>query len=237
MLSAQNARLLSIQLAIFTPELRLRPGRVLAGLEERLPHLDAEPTLLPVFEEMPADVPRIILRNKPGSLELRVAAARTDVYWRRPTLAESVDESQIHAQVREIQSKFIDALPTVIGRVGMISRFSIASDMPPQEIADAFCKPELRRTIFNDPGGFEVHSLKKYMLGGRFSVNSWVRVKSGEIAEGEAHQSAVLVELDLNTLSEGLETERFNKEDVGMFNDLAAQDLHSLLRRYFPGEQ
>lgn len=101
-------------------------------------------------------------------------------------------------------------------------------------LAKHFCKERWLTGPLNRPGDFELHAHKRFLLAGKFDVNSWVRSGTGIVSSGEERQPIVLVEQDLNTLSEDMETRDFTKEDIEGFFSSAATELDVILRLYYP---
>jgi hypothetical protein len=120
----------------------------------------------------------------------------------------------------------------------VLNRFQ-RHDTPGRAIAAHFCRPELlsnepnRKGPLNRPENFELHAHKSYTLEG-FSVNSWVRCKTGRIERAGEGQPIVLVEQDINTLAERLGEERFTPESIERFHRAAAAELGQILTLYFP---
>src|SRR5262245_4452397 len=91
MLRSSAFRLLSYQAVAFYPSLKLSIRKILPALLEQIGDvLDGEPLTfpLPLAEELPAELPRIIFQNKSGSLRFDVSPLRADARWNRQTVEE-----------------------------------------------------------------------------------------------------------------------------------------------------
>jgi len=67
----------SIQATVFTPGFNFVTAKILTSLLDlRSGLLDGDPTILPLPEDAPVDIPRIILKNKDNSLRLEATPIR-----------------------------------------------------------------------------------------------------------------------------------------------------------------
>ncbi|MFQ6120052.1 MAG: hypothetical protein ACE5KE_09220 [Methanosarcinales archaeon] len=105
----------------------------------------------------------------------------------------------------------------------------IKDNIPSQFIANKFCKEKYLNKIFDRTDAFEIHSLKKYKYEG-FNINSWVRLKSSNLAD-EIKTPILLVVNDINTYSES--EINFNEEDIVRFFKNIPNHLESILKLYF----
>jgi hypothetical protein len=91
----------------------------------------------------------------------------------------------------------------------------------------------------NRPESFEIHAHKSYVLGA-LTVNSWFRAKSGiMIGTDKARLPIILVEQDLNTVQQNLDTEPVKTAELGpsatdAFFRGCPEELDVILSLYFP---
>lgn len=87
---------------------------------------------------------------------------------------------------------------------------------------------------FDDPSSFELHGHKKYIYRS-FDVNSWVRVRSGKARPKQGiSRPIVLVEQDINTLAELMESRSYSKREISTFFRHIIKEFDSILKLYFP---
>ncbi|HUG66251.1 MAG TPA: hypothetical protein VMM76_00785 [Pirellulaceae bacterium] len=63
-------------------------------------------------------------------------------------------------------------------------------------------------------------------------INSWVRCKSGARVADNA--PVIIVEQDINSLNEELNTRRFDGQQLEGFVSMACQEADGILKLYFP---
>jgi hypothetical protein len=85
----------------------------------------------------------------------------------------------------------------------------------------------------NRPESFELHAHKRFAMDG-FQVNSWVRNKTGRVSIDQDPEAIVLVEQDINTTPEDIQSRSFSSEEIRRFFVTAASELESILRLYYP---
>ena len=71
-----------------------------------------------------------------------------------------------------------------------------------------------------------------------FEVNSWVRVKSAIVTFKPTNLalSSIIVEQDINTLSELIETRIYSMEEINSFFYNILPEFDKILNLYFPTE-
>lgn len=74
------------------------------------------------------------------------------------------------------------------------------------------------------------------MLTRKFQVNLWVRSKTAALSSAQGSRPIVLVEQDLNTLSEDMDTQAFSKEDIEKFFLATVPQFDESLQLYYPWE-
>jgi len=81
-----------------------------------------------------------------------------------------------------------------------------------------------------------LHCHKKYKLGNKYNVNSWVRCKTGFFEPRENNQKALIVEQDINTLNEELNRLNFTDSEITTFYNIIIDEMNSIFSKYFPSE-
>jgi len=199
--------------------------------------LDGDPVSLPVPAEAPPEIPRVLLTSKDKALRFDIGLNRADFRWQRTDAPLDLTRF-LESALRAFQalSRSAESLP---GRLALIvHRFKLQPDAG-RALAAHFCRPELLENTpqhkgpLNRPEAFELHAFKQFPVN-RFVINSWFRAKTGLMTPTTDPRSVVLVEQDLNTPNEELERARFSLDDIRDFHRLAAGELDTILRLYFP---
>jgi hypothetical protein len=225
---------LSLQFSIFTPVLAFSTGSVFPKLMTDFGDVfDGDPISIPLPPEAPKDIPRIILKSKDFKIKLEVSENRVNLsrYF-------NIDETnEISAFVSFIElwgkltGSYMDFTNATVGRLAVVAVKACECDNPGKALAEHFCKPEYLVEPFNRPESFEIHSHKKYKFGA-FSVNSWVRCKTGKLKK--ENKPIIIIEQDLNTLAEAINESKFSKEEIITFTREGLKEQQIILKKYFP---
>lgn len=231
MLKARQFQIGSIQCSIFTRTLDTRPAILLAYLLDRWgSKFDGQPLSVPLPNDAPPEIPRIVLTSSDASLKMNVSTSRVDIIWNRKGRKDDPDVECIIADFREILQDIVkytksspERLAAVIGRFAPIEN-------PGKVIAEHFCKQVWLEGPLNRPESFEFHAHKRYTYAKKFKVNSWVRIKTGRILSNSS--PAVIIEQDINTLVEEMEKRKFTSQEIIKFFNAAATEFDQILELY-----
>ena len=231
MLKTKQFKIGSIQCSIFSGALGTRPSIFLAFLLDRWgSKFDGQPLSVPLPNDAPPEIPRIVLTSADASLKMNVSASRIDIFWNRKSSKDDPDVDFILADFREILQEIVKFTKTSPGRLAaVISRFAPIEN-PGKVIAEHFCKDAWLEGPLNRPESFELHSHKKYTFAKTFKVNSWFRIKTGRILYNNS--PAVIIEQDINTLVEEMEKRQFKSQEILKFFNAAATEFDQILKLY-----
>lgn len=241
MIRRADFRFRSYQAAFFYANLQFATNRVLPQLLSVLgTDFDGDPIVLPVPEGAPPEVARIILQSKDGALRMELSLARVDVRRR-----VSLDDGAVTPLTDFIElarrsiAAFNVTTAATAGRVALVLTRVQFHESPAFAIAKHFCRPELlsnepeNKGPLNRPEAIEIHALKKFKMG-PLLVNSWVRCKTATFTGDREKRPLILVEQDINTPPERLEEAQFGEQEISEFFDLAATEVETIMRLYFP---
>lgn len=234
MINTTHFNVASIQCSIFTPGFSFRQTAFLTYLLEHWgDKFDGNPLSIPLPDNAPPEVPSIVLTSNDNSLKMNVSRQRTDISWNRTSSEVNPD---VHAVVDEINDILRDIIKDQVvsaGRLAFIlNRFAPVEDTA-KVLAAHFCKEEWLTTALKQPENFELHVHERHAFGtGQFNVNSWFRVRTGRLVADS--KSAVLVQQDINTIAEELESQRFEPEQIQAFFHEAIELDDQVLALYFP---
>lgn len=234
MISAREFDILSSQFSIFTHASLFSPNKILGNLMSKFSDtFDGDTTVLPIPSDAPREIPRLTLLSSDNKIKLEIAVSRVNLFKYRKEDATGIDENSFLKICSDVFKEYIDCTSAKVGRLALVIVKSLEDSNPGLTLARHFCKDELMVEPFNRPERFEIHSHKKYKLS-NFNVNSWVRCKSGILKKDNV--SIILVEQDINTLSEELENNEFDIDQIQDFAAVAAEEQKTIFDKYFKTE-
>jgi hypothetical protein len=233
------------QASIFTPELTFSNSmRFLEAVSELLSdRVGQNPSVLPIPQDAPAEIPRIQFISRDRKWRLNISLSRTDLIYRNSKVS---DETRIRTDEFSLTSRsffpaYMERLDLGVQRLAFITeRFSLAEDATGY-VVKRFCRKEdydEKGRPFHNANKFEVHSYKRYDWED-FHLNSWVRVKSIDFKPDDIDSSipVIYVENDLNTLSSPEDRDRrFSVDEIVRFFASAPDELKEILKTYFVEE-
>jgi hypothetical protein len=237
MVKWQDFTLDLVQTVIFTPEPNaFASGKavtaILAHFQDRF---TGEMQVLPLPAEFPHEIPRVQLQSSDNRWQLSMGPVRTDAVWRNRPPASAESLAEIATMCAQMPQRYVEALGIPVARLAIIiQRFCPVPD-PAETLIERFCDESSRREPFNRSATFEIHNHKVYAPkhgNVDYSINSWVRCKSGVLREDK--QPVVLIEQDLNTLVEDADGHRFDVTSMQEFFEMAASEADQIGRKYFP---
>lgn len=226
--------------SLFTPELNIGRTSTFIDLFRAAAGeiLDGDVLSLPVPQDAPPSIPRVVLKSASNEWTAQVSLERTDIFFHRQgNLEVQIPKSDKFVEVAiRIFESFLNGIGTRIQRLSYVSEMviDVGDVIPAKWIAERYCKDEYTTTSFKKAKLFEIHSLKKYPcdpLGGE-NVNSWVRIKPFE--SNRYKNNLVHVINDFNTYSmEEKPNNSFNLNNIISFFEHAPHEIWSIHNLYF----
>lgn len=208
-------------------------SRVLAAvLARHSKKYDGPVQSLPLPDDVPENIPRVILQSKDKTWQFLAAQRSITSLWRGTVPSLGDEQHAITKECAAVLEYVVDELGLSVGRLGLvISRRTDVSD-PAEELVRHFCNEWAQNKPFRRNLGFEIHNHKRYQpqYEGSLMINSWVRCKAVR-----ARQNAITVEQDLNTLVEESIKKRFSSSDMKVFFSEICLEGRSILNLYFTG--
>ena len=235
-LTASSFELASCQASVFTPDGGFSAAKIVKLFYPQQEALfDANPTVLPVPDDAPFEIPRVILESASHEWKCQLSPARADVIWARTKSTQTkLQLGEFFRNAGDVLIQYTGVLATRVGRVaGLATRFA-EHEKPGEFLARHFCKERWDEKPLNRPENFELHAHKKFTLAGEFRVNSWARNKTGLLAGDATQKPIVLFEQDINTLAETVADKSFQNEEVTRFLAAVAAESDVILRLYYP---
>ena len=179
----------SIQASLFISNLVFSTSKILKTVLEACSNqFDGDPTVLPLLDDAPREIPRIVLENKNKSMKLEVAPIRLNLFRLRAPNEKDISANEFLKTAAEILNVLIEEIGADCTRMAVVLERFWSKKNPAREIAQHFCKKRFIERPFDDPSAFELHSLKKFRFLNMLDLNSWVRIKSGSVRTGTCQQ-------------------------------------------------
>ena len=217
-------------------ELKLTNAFIQA-LQEWSTIYDGDPISLPSSQlTPPPEFPTAILQSRDQSLGIEMARTKINLYWKRSESDKdaSIDISDIYSQFADRIATIAEKNKAVIGRLAALRMSMENEPTPGRVLSKQFCREEILNGPLKQVEGFELHAHKVLELYQAQNVNSWVRIKtSGSPGPDYEH---IIVEQDINTLAEEINSRNFDRANIMRFFDRASGQLDSILNEYFPGK-
>ncbi len=234
MIKAKKFNLITLQASIFTPALQFSANKTLGGLVSKFSSIfDGPPISFPLPQTAPQDIPRLILKDSAEKFKLEVTLNRVNCFRYLKSDDGIIDQDDFFKQVVLIFKEYVSLTFAKIGRLAIVAVRVMKEENPGEVLAQHFCKDKwIEGKLL--PYNFEVHSHKKYTLDG-FNVNNWFRCKSGRMIKST--DNVIVVEQDMNTLSEELEKKDFSMGQITEFLGKAFMEQYNLLATFFPNNE
>lgn len=245
--TANDFRAIRVQFALFTPGLQFRSAKILAHLLTRYEsQFDGEPITFPPFplQKGPAPKgvialkvePQLTLQSQDGKLRLEATPGRLDVSKECEAISEEDAERHL-GWACDLGLSYLRFNDAKAGRVACIIHRLCDVESPAVALSRHFCKERWIAGPLNRPSDFELHAHKRFLLPGLFEVNSWMRFKTAYVRNGEdPTPNKILVEQDLNSLGEQIESREMSEAEIRGFFELAPREMRHVLEMYMPQE-
>jgi len=190
----KNARI-----AFFLASINLTDKLELANsLRKSLTVLDGDPLIMPIPDDAPTEIPRIILRSKSEKYALNVTPQRIDFFYSNKEQDGSHYEDftkEILRTIKTIENIVMQKFSVRINRLGLMVDMSLKKDDAIKYILNYFNKSFILK---DNPLEAQIHMFNRETVGG-FNVNNWIRIIAQKHDEKRTN---VLISNDINTLIE-----------------------------------
>lgn len=233
-------RVIKFQGSIFTPDLvisnYLKFMNTVGELQGEV--LQGDPTILPIPQEAPAEIPRFQFVSQDGKWMLTISLVRTDLIFFDPSDPSSTGQVGIDAEIfskkcSEFFGNYKDKLNLRIQRLAFVTERISPDDNASNFIIEKFCRADKTQEgkPFHNVHRFEIHSFKKYNWGD-YHLNSWVRIKAADLKTDKI-LPCLFLQNDLNTLSlEEDPSQDFSRKAIDEFFLGINEHLQDILRKY-----
>jgi len=194
-----NLQVTNIQVALFSPGIDLSDKLALAQKVKQGTGtlFDGESIVLPIPNDAPAEIPRIVLRNKNNQISLNLSLNKID-FFIKPKSNNSLTNSSDEAN--KIYKSFLETLykdsSLVIHRVGHVFNLQAPVDNSVDFISMHYFGDFKNGESWQD---INFGLLKRDVIDEKLS-NIWFRINPGKKQDGDLDMKKIAIMFDINTL-------------------------------------
>lgn len=194
-----------VQLALYSPGVDLSDKLTLTGnIRKGSGDLfSGEPLILPVSDNVPNEIPRIILKDKKGGINLHISVNKIDLHisdsiltGNIPSVYSKLDQSLIKIYQTVLNALF-SATSLIVNRVGFVVIGEVEVKNAGAYITSKYLTKDIKMTDWLD---VNVSLLRKDIIDKKES-NVWFRLHPSRKQSGEVDDNKLIVMFDINTLS------------------------------------
>jgi hypothetical protein len=225
-----NYQILNIQIALFSPGIDLSDKLTFAQQVKQKTGVlfDGETVVLPIPEDAPAEIPRIVLQSKSNQTSLNISPNKID-FFIKPGINDSFTSASIESN--KIYSSLLETLFKVsslnITRVGHVFNIEASVENSIDFISDRYLSKINTGKNLQD---INFGILKKDTIDKKLS-NIWFRVNPSKNPDMEVDDRRMSVVLDVNTSSK--EPQKFNVESTIQYLEQSAKYLDKYFSELF----
>lgn len=229
----------SLQNAIFTQALDLtnKSGFANQIIHDTMGLFDGDQIILPVPNNAPAEIPRIILKNKNESYSLNVGLNRIDFFYNEIVLKDNLPTKELSKLEQDFRKKTNSIVQTILNiastrivRLGFIVTLqSGVSGKASSFISEKYLK---QKKSTQDVYDLNLGILKKEKIGHTVS-NIWFRINPFRKEGDPLDDKMITVQFDVNTLVE--EMLNFSLDDINKYFEQASDYINTRLDSYIQG--
>ncbi|MDD5427868.1 MAG: hypothetical protein PHI58_01350 [Candidatus Omnitrophica bacterium] len=195
---------------------------------------NGEPAILPIPNNAPPEIPRIVVKSKDGKYVCNTSINRVDLFFNPKNDAE--------ANITNLKNDYLSLLVKVINflnetykfkifRMGIVGNVIIEL----KESANTFIVSRYLKesNLISNTYEAQLHFLNKIELLKRYKANRWLRIHTVRKREELENDKFLGVTVDINTLQDV--SYDFDRELVSLiFND-AIKNMQELLDAHYKG--
>jgi len=191
--------------------------------------LEKDPTILPIPDDAPSNIPRIMLSNKSEEYKCNIAANRIDFFYQEKKEPKPFKEiyNQFYANYKKFFTTLKSEFNPQISRLALVSKLiSFLNESSNNLIKSTF----LKENIFGNPYNLEIIILYKDKVD-TFKINRMIKIKSLRKKDPPEDDMALRSEIDINTLPEI--TGDYNKEEIDKIYKLFLDKIDYSINLFF----
>jgi len=238
MVSISDFKIASMQATIFTPDLSFQPQKILSySLEKWGETFDDIPISMPIPPEIEKEIPRIILNSSDKNLKIEFSPARVNIFWIYAKEGDYYSIKDFYNFSQEILCNYNNLVKGRIGRIAAVIKRFLKLENPAKFLVEQFCQEKWINESFKTIENFELHTHQRYKLADYYSINSWIRFKTGFIGPKKEKNLALTTGQELNTLAEEDKEKDYSNDEIKKFFKEATGEFDKILSLFFPLEK
>ncbi|MFS0776262.1 hypothetical protein ABC255_09670 [Neobacillus sp. 3P2-tot-E-2] len=219
--------LVQLQYALFFDSIENRPDKLIPRVDDALDGVfDQMPTILPIPQDAPPEVPSVIMQSSNGVYTCNIARTRIDfiVNYGNSGQSVSVNVDDFIKQIR-IFSNSVSKYKKFT-RFGFVGKYFLKDNNPSRKIQNKYFKKDL--------GDLEELNFRfnKRFESNELTLNDVVEISKGTINEvGRTSQQGVFIQRDMNNVpvSTSLATEEILKVITSHQNSFTISGISELI--------
>lgn len=195
---------------------------------------DGEPAILPIPNDAPPEIPRVVVRSKDEKYVCNTSVNRVDLFF-NPKKEIEMDLGHIRNDYLSVLTKVINFLNETyrfkIFRIGIVANFIVEL----KESANVFLVSKyLKETSgISDTFDVQLHFLNKIELLKRYKANRWLRILTARKPNEIENDNFLAVTVDINTLPDV--SHDFDRELVSLVFSDVLKNMQELLDIHYKG--
>ncbi len=192
-----------IQLVLFSPGIVItNKPKLVSNINDALQGLfDGDLAILPIPDDAPAEIPRIILKSNDEKYTLQITTKRVNFFYNYRPEDSPIEfpTNGLYDKFIKICKGFIEEVHCQFSRAAIITRWIIElTGSGAEYVFSTYLQEDVP---FKDPYDLELHCLTKENVSG-CKTNKWVRIKSARKASDPSQNNLLTVLIDINTIAE-----------------------------------
>jgi hypothetical protein len=231
-----NLYISDLQAAFFTPSIDLSNKIALTSgiIEATKKFFDGNPLMIDAPNDVPPEIPRIILKTPNQAYELHIGLNRFDFYYHDRAMVGGIPEKKIEDLKTDLLEKLklvTAAIKKVTGakitRLGIVPTFVTKIESGATEYIR---KTYFNTAIFTDKLSETVFNTNRKTALDTFHINLGVRGNAFRQVNNPMDNKIVVFNLDINTIKE--ESLDLNEQDINKFYQSTFEFMEKNLQNY-----
>jgi len=227
-------RLRSFQVALFSnliiPDNKLEFVSKLISTSNNI--FNGDPVILPIPNDAPPEIPRIIVKSKDERLVCNVSMNRLDLFFNPKSETDALLDN-IHdnffGQIIKIINFLNEIYHIKIFRVGIVANLILnLKESSNIFIARKYLKDS---NLISDTFELQLHALNKITLLNKYKANRWLRIMTSRDIQNQNNDKFLLVSIDINTLPDV--SYDFDRELLTLVFKNAVEDMQKLIKIHY----
>lgn len=190
-----NINLIQLQYVLFFDGIENRPDKLINRIDDALDGLfDKMPTILPIADDVPSDLPSVIMQSSNGQFTCNISRTRIDIIMNTHPSGNSLSVNlQNFIDKVKIFTETVNRFRN-FNRFGFIGRYFYKHSSPEKKIQSKYFK--------NDMGELNELNLR---FNKRFTIedkefNDVVEISKGFVTENGRDISSIVIQRDMNNV-------------------------------------